>query len=158
LKQRGFPDASILWIEGEADAAGIADGTVDVANYRNGFASTAQSLRQINFAGPIYVAIATICYGAPTAPFVYGPDLEKAAPDVRTAILRRQRLLLEVQFDLADAKQNILRGPNLDLISAHSRWDGCHLNAYGQQVAAELWLDTLVRQDAVLAKKPISAN
>jgi hypothetical protein len=151
LKQRGFPDASVLWIEGEADAAGMANGVVDVDGYKSGFSGMATSLRNTQFSGPIYVAIATICYGSPASPFAFGADLEKVTPAVRAAILRRQRALQEVQFDLTNPQANILRGPNLDLISAHSRWDGCHLNAYGQEVAAELWMDTLVRQADLLA-------
>src|SRR5262249_31051222 len=77
LRARGFSDPLVLWIEGEADAAGNKDGMVDTADFKRNFDRMNQGLIVRGFRVPIYLAIATICYGSPQAPFAFGADLEK---------------------------------------------------------------------------------
>lgn len=126
LKEVGLQPSAFLWVQGEWDA----NLSPDPVRYRMSFLAMTQAIRALS-AAPIYVAIATTC--GPSDP------LDRLAPADRVRFLANQAAIERAQAGLVDPAVGIRAGPNLDLIGTDHRINSCHLDAFGQRAAAELW-------------------
>jgi hypothetical protein len=119
LEKQGLHITHVLWHQGEADAkAGTSED-----EYMRSFDAVAARLRSEGVTAPIYVSLASRCFG-----------VELGLP-VRLA-----------QARLSSVSPSILRGPDTDTLDYRFRYDGCHFSADGLELAADLWLQSLVRQ------------
>lgn len=128
LAARNLPITHMLWHQGEADGAL----KTEAEEYRDRFLSMARSLRKHGLAAPIFVAVATYCYGSPD-PVIRGS--QKALVDGKT----------------------ILAGPDTDRLGDEFRLDRCHLNERGIKRHAEMWFDILMNSQSnasALESKP----
>ena len=96
---------------------------------------------------PIYVAIETTCR-------ISAGPLDKLGTDERVRVLAGQAVIQNAQRELVDEKLGIRAGPNLDLIPPNERWDTCHLDAFGQRTAVELWRHYLTSVTAAVEAPP----
>jgi hypothetical protein len=87
----------------------------DPQDYTRAFSSVFATIRRNGVYAPVYVAQATRCGGAGSEP------------------------LRAVQRALVDPAKGILAGPNTDDIGLEYRYDGCHLDASGAEIHAEMW-------------------
>lgn len=112
----GLPVHAALWQQGESD------GATPSGHYVESFTRIAATLRAAGFGGRLIVADSTRCGGAPHE-------------RVRSA-----NAMLTGELRIAEA------GPDLDrLAGPEFRYDGCHLNERGQQVASAGWLEAIAR-------------
>jgi hypothetical protein len=138
LRRHGLEPDGYLVVQGEADARVGSDGRAYKENWR----ATAKALRtSLRSDAPIWIAVATTCYQDA------GPNLEEVTPDIRAAKWQAQEMLQRAQRDLVDSSLGIRPGPNLDFIDSAQRLDNrCHLKAYGQRAAADLWKRAVLGQ------------
>lgn len=116
LHRLGIPIAAALWQQGESD------GATDSTTYAEHFVRVAEGLRAAGFAGRVILSHSTRCGGPPSE-------------TVRAANVTIVRELRGAEM-----------GPDLDqLAGPEFRYDGCHLNERGQQVASVKWLEALFR-------------
>jgi hypothetical protein len=113
LRAANLAVTHVLWHQGEGNRLDPAP------YYREHFRTVVATLRHHGVAAPIYVAQASIC----SSPRGDG---------VRAA-----------QRGLVDIAQGIYAGPDTDQISADMRYDGCHFDARGADVLANMWLGAL---------------
>jgi hypothetical protein len=73
---------------------------------------------------PVYVALATLCEHAPH-PFQNSAQIR----------LARKKLV--------SLRERVLPGPDTDQIGIAHRRDGCHIAAYGQELAAQAWFQAI---------------
>jgi hypothetical protein len=113
---RGWRITHLLWHHGESDNAL----KIDYANYQLRFRNMLKGIRELGVGAPVFVSQATRCGQ-------YGPNNE-----IRGA-----------QANLVDHGAGIWAGPDTDALGGDLRRDGCHLNARGQEAAAEMWMNKL---------------
>ena len=136
LRANGLEPDMFLWVQGEADASVTADPDA----YKRDFLAMAAGIREIvGSRAPIFIAVATLCYGQDT-----GPVLEHVEPETRAAKWMGQEAIQQAQRQLVDPARGLYPGPDLDFIGTPARWDGCHLSTYGLDVAADLWKQRLL--------------
>jgi hypothetical protein len=112
----GFIPTHLFWHQGEADSA-ISSSE---EHYRTLFGKMAQGIRERGIHAPIYVALASYCYG------------------------ESSRAIRQAQRDLIGPALNILPGPDTDTLAAREyRYDDCHFTELGLQRHAELWLQAI---------------
>ena len=116
LQRRNITVTHVLWQEGEAEAAMPNPDSGDWARH---FFKIAATIRSTFAQAKIYVAQCTICRNAPNE-----------------IIRMAQRSVLRTE-------ENILAGPDLDVIGLNQRWDQCHFSTTGLDKAARLWLERL---------------
>src|ERR1700734_272359 len=130
LRKYRIDPTFLLYGQGESDASVHADPIA----YRQSLNAMADGIHSYTKA-PILIAVETICYGVGT-----GPDLQSIDDATRVAKWIGQEAIQQAQRSVIDLSRGILPGPNLDFINDQvGRWDGCHLSAYGLEVAAEQW-------------------
>jgi len=114
LRQAGFAPTRVLWHQGEADAL---YGT-SKEHYIRSFRALVGSVRALDIAAPIYVAIASYF----------------AVPEGYAAA---QAVIRGAQFAVIDAGNGIFIGPDTDRIA--DRFDGCHMGRQGLIDHARAW-------------------
>jgi hypothetical protein len=121
LKLAGIKVDMLCWHQGEADANHTG---MSAAEYYRNFHSMLRPVREEGIEAPVYVALATLCEDAPH-PF-----------QNRAAIRRGQKKLISI-------RDQVLPGPDTDLIGIEHRRDGCHFSASGQELAAQAWFKAI---------------
>ncbi|BBA32432.1 uncharacterized protein sS8_0466 [Methylocaldum marinum] len=107
-----------FWHQGESDRVA----KTSEMDYRSMFLRMVEGLRSAGVDAPIYVAVATYCYG-------------KESPDIQ----RAQRTLVNVE-------RKIYSGPNTDELSSKDvRYDDCHFSDSGLRRHADAWFEVLKR-------------
>jgi hypothetical protein len=144
LDQGHLKPDSFLWIQGEAEAFFLPDGP----RYQALFRQMAARIHELSPA-PIYIAVETTCRKM-------AHPLPTLDPAERVRQLAGQMVIENAQRALVDEKLGLLAGPNLDLLSTADRWDSCHLNAFAQRTAAELWRYYLLTPDAAARAQPFA--
>jgi Carbohydrate esterase, sialic acid-specific acetylesterase len=118
LAQAGLSPTHILWHQGETDA-GLATST---EVYQQAFRQMVEAIRALGIKAPIYVAVASYCYGT-------------SSEQVRAA-----------QRGVIDPALAIFAGPDTDrFIGPQFRYDDCHLTSTGLASVANSWL-TAIKQ------------
>jgi Carbohydrate esterase, sialic acid-specific acetylesterase len=117
LKSAGIKIDMLCWHQGEADANHTG---MSAAAYSRYFRSMLHEVREAEVDAPVYVALATLCEEAPH-PF-----------QNRAEIRRGQKQVISIA-------EQVLPGPDTDLIGIEHRRDGCHFAASGQELAAQAW-------------------
>src|SRR5207302_978124 len=97
---------------------------MSAAEYCGFFRSMLREVREAGVDAPVYVALATLCEGAPH-PF-----------QNRAEIRRGQKKAVSI-------RDRIRPGPDTDLIGIEHRRDGCHFSASGQELAAQAWFKAI---------------
>jgi hypothetical protein len=118
LRFAGIRVTHILWQQGEAEANLSYGGNI-AAEWMEEFQKIANIIRNEQVAAPIYVAQATICHGG------------------------RSEVIRGAQMAVVRPEQGIFAGPDLDVLGAEHRWDGCHFSVSGMEKAADLWLEAI---------------
>ena len=121
LKSAGIKIDMLCWHQGEADANHTG---MSAAAYSRYFRPMLHEVREAGVDAPVYVALATLCEEAPH-PF-----------QNRAEIRRGQKQVISI----AD---QVLPGPDTDLIGIEHRRDGCHFAASGQELAAQAWFKAI---------------
>jgi hypothetical protein len=121
LKSAGIKIDMLCWHQGEADANHTG---MSGAEYCAHFRSMLRALREEAVNAPVYVALATLCEGKPH-------------PYQNAAEIRRG------QKKVISIRDQVLPGPDTDLIGIEHRRDGCHFSASGQELAAQAWFKTI---------------
>jgi carbohydrate esterase-like sialic acid-specific acetylesterase len=121
LKSAGIKIDMLCWHQGEADANHTG---MSAAEYSRHFHSMLRPVREAGIEAPVYVALATLCEGAPH-PF-----------QNRAAIRWGQKKVISI-------RDHVLPGPDTDLIGIEHRRDGCHFSASGQELAAQAWFNAI---------------
>ena len=116
LNEQGIGISHILWQQGESEAAKRSP---DADAWVRDFMAMVDAIRTIGVNAPIYVAQCTICRNDPN------------------------EIIRQAQRRVVNPAQNILPGPDIDLIARDQRYDDCHLSAAGLRRAAELWCEAL---------------
>jgi hypothetical protein len=121
VHERGWQFTHLLWHHGESDNAL----KIDYANYQLRFRNMLRGIRELGIGAPIFVSVASRCAQ-------YAPSRE----------------IQGAQMNLVNHGAGIWAGPNTDTLGNEFRWDGCHLNADGQQVTARMWFQILSQYEA----------
>jgi hypothetical protein len=121
LKLAGIKIDMLCWHQGEADANHTG---MSAAEYYRHFHSMLRPVREEGIEAPVYVALATLCEDAPH-PF-----------QNRAAIRLGQQKVISI-------RDQVLPGPDTDLIGIEHRRDGCHFSASGQELAAQAWFKAI---------------
>ncbi len=116
LEHVGLAVTSVMWQQGEADAA---DHT-SRSDYERRLRAVIGTIRSRVRAAPIYVSSTSRCA-------LIRPD-----PEIRAA-----------QAAVVDRRANILAGPDVDALDERYRYDGCHFNDDGLEALADLWIERL---------------
>jgi regulator of replication initiation timing len=119
----------ILWHQGEGNN-GMGDR--EGRQYRKNLWEVVSTFRRYGVNAPFFVSLATFCVGP-----------HANAENIRAG-----------QKSAVDPRAGIFLGPDTDLIGPERRWDGCHFNEIGLDMAAALWLEVIADfQFATGAKK-----
>lgn len=118
LHDAGLTIDFILWHQGEGNP-GMGD--MEGRQYRKNLWEVISTFRRYGVEAPFFVALATLC-GGPHA----------NAENIRAG-----------QKSAVDARVGIFLGPDTDTIGVEHRWDGCHFNEIGLDMAASLWLEVI---------------
>lgn len=110
----------ILWHQGEGNP-GMGD--VEGRQYRKNLHEVIATFRRYGVDAPFFVALATRCGDAP----------HPNAVNIRAG-----------QLGCVDPAAGIFLGPDTDKIGVEHRWDKCHFDSAGLDLAASLWLESLV--------------
>jgi len=121
LKLAGIEINMLCWHQGEADANHTG---MSGAEYCAQFQTMLRALRDAAVKAPVYVALATLCEG--------DPHPYQNAVEIR----RGQRKVISI-------RDQVLPGPDTDLIGIEHRRDGCHFSASGQELAAQAWFKAI---------------
>jgi hypothetical protein len=121
LKSAGIKIDMLCWHQGEADANHTG---MSAAAYSRYFRSMLHEVREAGVDAPVYVALATLCEEAPH-PFQNSAEIRRGQKQV---------------ISIAD---QVLPGPDTDLIGIEHRRDGCHFAASGQELAAQAWFKAI---------------
>ena len=118
LHDAGLKIDFVLWHQGEGNA-GMGD--IEGRQYRKNLWEVVFTFRRYGVNAPFFVALATLCGG-----------LHANAENIRAG-----------QKAAVDPKAGIFLGPDTDTIGVELRWDKCHFNEIGLDVAASLWLEVI---------------
>jgi len=106
---------------------------MSAATYQAHLRDVVADLRSRGIFAPIFVAAATYCEA--------GPHPFDNAAQIRAA-----------QLTVSDRSAGFFPGPDVDVIVADGRYDGCHLSEAGLQRCAELWFEVLAPRRSLLLK------
>jgi Carbohydrate esterase, sialic acid-specific acetylesterase len=129
LYDAGLSADFILWHQGEGNP-GIGD--VDGRQYRKNLWEVVSTFRRYGVDAPFFVSLATLCGGP-------HPNAENIRAGQKGAV---------------DAKSRIYLGPDTDTIGVEHRWDGCHFNEVGLDMASTLWLEVIADFESKLGAEP----
>lgn len=118
LYDAGLSADLILWQQGEGNP-GIGD--VQGRQYRKNLLEVIGTFRKCGADAPFFVSLTTLC-GGPHA----------NADNIRAG-----------QKGVVNPAAGIFQGPDTDTIGVEHRWDACHFNEVGLDLAASLWLEVL---------------
>lgn len=125
-----LPFSAVLWQQGEAEANHTA---MSAATYQAHLRDVVADLRSRAVFAPVFVAATTYCEA--------GPHPFDNAAQIRDA-----------QLTVTDRSAGFFPGPDVDVIAADGRYDGCHLSEAGLQRCAELWFEVLAPRRSLLLK------
>jgi len=126
----GLPPTHLLWQHGEAEI--LSPPNV----YREQLDAIFGGIRDAGYAGPIYVARTSRCNLLVGAGF---PDVDMS----RAA--RGREMVRETQAAVVSQANNILAGPDTDVIQGDGRdWYQCHFSGRGADIAGQLWTDAIL--------------
>jgi Carbohydrate esterase, sialic acid-specific acetylesterase len=109
----------ILWHQGEGNS-GVGD--VNGRQYRKNLLEVVGTFRRYGINAPFFVALATWCGDLPHPNAVNIRGGQKAT---------------------VDPTAGIYLGPDTDMIGVQHRWDKCHFNETGLDLAASLWFNSI---------------
>jgi len=115
LFDAGLSADFILWQQGEGNP-GMGD--VDGRQYRKNLLEVIRTFRRFGVTAPFFVSLTTLC-GGPHA----------NADNIRAG-----------QRGAVNSLAGIYQGPDTDTIGVEHRWDTCHFDEAGLDMAAALWL------------------
>ena len=122
LNKLKIPVSMFLWHQGTSNIG------ISSELYQQYFLDMAKTIRNKGFTSPILIAKHSRCFGS------YDKTLEAA------------------QNSLAQRHQDgLFLGANTNLLDESYRFDTCHLNANGQEQAAQLWFNAITETDELLA-------
>ena len=128
LQRGGYLVTHVLWVQGEID---YVRGTTE-KDYRDRLLSMVNSLRSRGVAAPVYVGVATKCFGAANG----GTRFHSADNAVARALMA-----------LPDPNANLRSGVNSDaLLGDLDRYDDCHFSSSGEEKVARAWADLLAKE------------
>ncbi len=115
LFDAGLSADFILWQQGEGNQ-GMGD--VDGRQYRKNLLEVIRTFRRFGATAPFFVSLTTLC-GGPHA----------NAENIRAG-----------QRGVVNPLAGIYQGPDTDTIGVEHRWDKCHFDETGLDMAASLWV------------------
>jgi Carbohydrate esterase, sialic acid-specific acetylesterase len=118
LYDAGLRADFILWQQGEGNP-GVGD--VGGRQYRKNLLEVIRTFRRYGARAPFFVSLTTMC-GGPHA----------NADNIRAG-----------QKSVVNPMAAIYQGPDTDTIGLEHRWDDCHFDEIGLDMAASLWLDVI---------------
>ena len=121
LNKLKIPISMFLWHQGTSNMGTLPD------TYHDNFLAITKTIRDKGYSSPILVAIHSRCFGS------YDKNLEAA-----------QNLLAQRHQD------GLFLGANTNLLDESYRFDTCHLNAKGQEQAAQLWFNAIKETDQLI--------
>jgi Carbohydrate esterase, sialic acid-specific acetylesterase len=122
----------ILWHQGEGNP-GMGD--VEGRQYRKNLLEVVDTFRRYNVNAPFFVALATFCGGP-----------HNNAENIRAG-----------QKSAVDPTAGIYLGPDTDKIGIEHRWDDCHFDETGLEMAASMWCEVIADFQAKYATtKPLT--
>jgi hypothetical protein len=125
-KASGLEATHLLWHQGEQDA----HLRTSEAEYTRSFEAMTRSIRGAGSAAPLFVSLASYCYGV-------------TSDDVRRG-----------QASVVSPRNGILPGPDTDVFRGRDdRYDDCHLSTAGLQKVAEAWAQILADHAAAAGSK-----
>lgn len=123
LHDAGLSTDFILWHQGEGNPGmGDAHGR----QYRKNLLEVVNTFRRYGIDAPFFVALVTRCGDAPHPNAVNIRDGQKGA---------------------VDPMAGVYLGPDTDTIGVEHRWDKCHFDESGLDLAASLWLQCLAESN-----------
>jgi|GEM_PF-4104014 len=103
-------------------------------------------VRETGYKGPIYIAKSTRCFMAPGSSCMN--DIVSSADKIRT-----------VQGDLVNPTEGFFAGPDTDIIQGNGRdWFQCHYSSNGADMAAQLWVESILGQPQEKLQETISLD
>ncbi|HEY7229029.1 MAG TPA: sialate O-acetylesterase [Pseudolabrys sp.] len=133
LYDAGLSADLILWQQGEGNP-GIGD--VQGRQYRKNLLEVIGSFRKCGADAPLFVSLTTLC-GGPHA----------NADNIRAG-----------QKGAVNPAVGIFQGPDTDTIGVEHRWDACHFDEVGLDLAASLWLEVIVDFARVTGRIAVKAS
>lgn len=125
-ESKSYQITDVIWHQGEAD---FRERT-EKSTYIESFISLLGTLRSVQIAAPIYVAITSKCW-------LNNAERWRDNNPIRSA-----------QQELPKLANKVVSGVDTDhLLSAMDRYDDCHFSGSGQQKFADAWLDILSSRD-----------
>jgi len=118
LFDAGLSADFILWQQGEGNPG---TGDVDGRQYRKNLLEVIRTFRRFGVTAPLFVSLTTLC-GGPHA----------NADNIRAG-----------QRGVVSPLAGIYQGPDTDTIGVEHRWDACHFDETGLDMAASLWLQVI---------------
>jgi hypothetical protein len=118
LYDAGLRADFILWQQGEGNQ-GVGD--IGGRQYRKNLLEVIWTFRRYGVSAPFFVSLTTTCGGP-------HPNAE----NIRAG-----------QKSVVNPKVAIYQGADTDTIGLEHRWDSCHFNEVGLEMAASLWLEVI---------------
>lgn len=147
---RGWTPTAYLWSNGASDAIDMAAGTTAAGAHLTNVQAMVTGIRSAGITTPILGARTAICRLDPATGAGLGADYDSAGAALRLARMTAEAQINSEQTWLAGnlSGQQFYAGADTDRIGGSHRWDNCHLDDFGQWVAAELWLAKLLQYKA----------
>lgn len=149
MVQRGFTPTAFLWGQGSKDNVAMVAGTVSTGQHTANVTAMVSGLRAAGITAPVIQARCCLCRQdtAANPAVALAPDFDACGQSDRLTRLNAEFQIQKEQAAIpaALASIGVRDGPNLDSISAGHRWDGNHMDSFGQEIAALLWLDVLLK-------------
>jgi len=143
LAAKGWTDIrAMLFMGGETDA---------MAPYGSGALATSalntmvDGIRANGNSFPVFVGIVSTCRFK-TDGTSAGTDFQALSRTEAASRMAKQHEIQSALMKIEAPVKGLYAGANTDLISPSSRWDNCHLNGYGQWLAAQMWFDLLTQK------------
>jgi len=133
LFDAGLSADFILWQQGEGNP-GMGD--VGGRQYRKNLLEVIRTFRSFGVTAPFFVSLTTLC-GGPHA----------NAENIRAG-----------QRGVVNPLGGIYQGPDTDTIGVEHRWDKCHFDETGLEMAASLWRDVLADFQRSVQSTPAAAS
>lgn len=133
LFDAGLSADFILWQQGEGNQ-GMGD--VDGRQYRKNLLEVIRTFRRFGVTAPFFVSLTTLC-GGPHA----------NADNIRAG-----------QRGVVNPLAGIYQGPDTDTIGVEHRWDKCHFDETGLEMAASLWVPIIADFQRSVQTTPTAAS
>jgi hypothetical protein len=118
LYDAGLRADFVLWQQGEGNP-GVGD--IGGRQYRKNLLEVIRTFRRYGVSAPFFVSLTTTCGGP-------HPNAKNIRDGQQSAV---------------NPKAAIYQGADTDMIGLEYRWDACHFNEVGLDMAASLWLEVI---------------